>query len=301
MEATMALFFPSIWLGEFNQKAEFDEVASQLAAAFSVYDWIDDRLLYSRHGFLFPAYCVACEQVTQMRVDWLFGGWSNVAPSIHPAWTETSVCQRCGLNSRMRALLDFLKTRLELRRIKRTYVAEQVTPFYRILKRIIPFLVGSEYCGPNHKSGSRIFVPRYMQFVRHEDLTNLSFADNEFELVITLDVFEHIPNYQKAFAEILRILSPGGWLVFTIPFFYDQAVTRVRASVNSDGSITHHLPPEIHGNPVSDSGSLCFQNFGWDILDVLREIGFKEACAALYWGPWQGHLGYPFFVFYAIK
>lgn len=301
MGVTMAPFFPSIWLGEFSKKAEFDEAATQLGAAFSVYDWIDDRLLYSRHGFLYPAFCRACEQVTQMRVDWLFGGWSNITPSVHPAWTETSVCQRCGLNSRMRALLDFLKTRLDLRRIKRAYIAEQVTPFYRILKRIIPQLVGSEYCGPQYKSGSLVCVLRYMRFVRHEDLTNLSFADNEFELVITLDVFEHIPNYRRAFAEVYRVLSPNGWLVFTIPFFYDQATTRVRASINSDGTITYHLPPEIHGNPVSKDGSLCFQNFGWDILDVLRETGFKEARAALYWGPWQGHLGYPFFVFCAIK
>ncbi len=63
----------------------------------------------------------------------------------------------------------------------------------------------------------------------------------------------------------------------------------------------HRLPPEIHGNPVSDEGSLCFQNFGWDILADLGGVGFSDAKAALYWGPWQGHLGYPFFVFSALK
>ncbi|MGB9873119.1 MAG: class I SAM-dependent methyltransferase, partial [Anaerolineae bacterium] len=235
----MPPFFPSIWLGEFRAKVEFDRVASQLAAAFSVYDWIDDRLLHSRHGFLYPAFCSACERVTQMRVNWLFGGWSNVTPSIHPAWTETSVCQRCGLNSRMRALLDFLKTNHILRNIRRAYIAEQITPFYRILKRTIPSLIGSEYCGPGRRSGSRVFNWRYLQWVRHEDLTNLSFADNEFDLVVTLDVFEHIHDYRKAFAEIHRVLCPAGWLVFTIPFFYDLATTRIRASVNSDGTITH--------------------------------------------------------------
>jgi len=116
MKARMHRFFPSIWLGEFRTKAEFDALAPRLAEAFSVYDWIDDRLLYSRHSFTYPAYCAACEQVTQMRIDWLFGGWSNVTPSVHPAWTETGVCVRCGLNSRMRALLDFLKTRCNLKK-----------------------------------------------------------------------------------------------------------------------------------------------------------------------------------------
>jgi len=294
-------FFPSIWLRDFLTKVEFDEFAPQLAAVFSVFDWIDDRLLYSRHSFTYPAYCSACEQVTQMRIDWLFGGWSNVTPSVHPAWTETSVCVKCGLNSRMRALLDFLKTRCDLRKIRSAYIAEQLTPFYRILKRLVPSLTGSEYCGPHHKSGSRVFIQRYLRWVRHEDLTTLSFADNKFDLVVTLDVFEHVPDYRKAFAEIYRVLRPDGWLAFTIPFFYDLETTRIRAIVNSDGSIIHYLPPEVHGNPLSGEGSLCFQNFGWDILDTLRNVGFADARAAMYWGPWQGHLGYPFFVFYAIK
>jgi len=294
-------FFPSIWLRDFRTKVEFDEFAPQLAAVFSIFDWIDDRLLYSRHSFTYPAYCSACEQVTQMRIDWLFGGWSNVTPSVHPAWTETSVCVKCGLNSRMRALLDFLKTRCDLRKIRSAYIAEQLTPFYRILKRLVPSLTGSEYCGPHHKSGSRVFIQRYLRWVRHEDLTTLSFADNKFDLVVTLDVFEHVPDYRKAFAEIYRVLRPDGWLAFTIPFFYDLETTRIRAIVNSDGSIIHYLPPEVHGNPLSGEGSLCFQNFGWDILDTLRNVGFADALAALYWGPWQGHLGYPFFAFYAIK
>jgi len=294
-------FFPSIWLRDFRTKVEFDEFAPQLAAVFSVFDWIDDRLLYSRHSFTYPAYCSACEQVTQMRIDWLFGGWSNVTPSVHPAWTETSVCVKCGLNSRMRALLDFLKTRCDLRKIRSAYIAEQLTPFYRILKRLVPSLTGSEYCGPHHKSGSRVFIQRYLRWVRHEDLTTLSFADNKFDLVVTLDVFEHVPDYRKAFAEIYRVPRPDGWLAFTIPFFYDLETTRIRAIVNSDGSIIHYLPPEVHGNPLSGEGSLCFQNFGWDILDTLRNVGFADARAALYWGPWQGHLGYPSFVFYAIK
>ncbi len=74
-----------------------------------------------------------------------------------------------------------------------------------------------------------------------------------------------------------------------------------RAGIKEDGSIEHYYPGEYHGNPVSSEGSLCFQNFGWDILSVLKEEGFSESVASLYWGPWQGHLGIPFFVFCAVK
>lgn len=272
-----------------------------LAAAFSVYDWIDDRLLFSRHPFSYLAYCSVCGHVTEMRIDWTFGTVNNRSASVNPAWTETGVCTKCGLNSRMRALVDFLKTRCDLSAVRHAYIAEQVTPLYRKLKQMIPSLIGSEYLDPAHKSGTIVARWRHLCRIRHEDLTALSFRDNEFDLAITLDVFEHIPAYRKAFAELLRVLTRGGLLVFTIPFFYDQESTRVRASVESDGHIVHHLPPEIHGDPLGSEGALCFQNFGWDILSDLRKAGFSDAVAHLYWGPWQGHLGFPFFVFSAVK
>ena len=119
--------------------------------------------------------------------------------------------------------------------------------------------------------------------------------------MVTQDVFEHIPHYQDAFRETCRILAEGGLLVFTIPFFASEAKTRTRATVDVSGAVHHILPPEIHGNPVDKGGSLCFQNFGWDILGTLGECGFSSAAAHLYWGPWQGHLGLPFFVFSAQK
>lgn len=236
-----------------------------------------------------------------MRVDWMFGAGDIHTPSVHPAWTETSVCSECGLNSRMRALWDFLKVRCELERYRRVYIAEQVTSFYRRLKKKVPSLIGSEYLGPGYKSGAVTVSLKNLERVRHEDLRALSFDDGIFDLVITQDVFEHIFDYKKAFAEIHRVLAPEGILVFTIPFFWNSEQTVIRASVGNDGKIIHHLPPEIHGNPVSNEGSLCFQNFGWDILTDLRKAGFSDAIAHLYWGPWQGHLGFPFFVFSARK
>ena len=293
-------YFPSIWLGDFRSKADYDNNSVSLAAGFSVYDWIDDRLLHSRHSFSYPAYCAVCDRVTKVRIDWFFAGGSNTTASIHPAWTETSVCEECGLNIRMRALFEFLKTRHDLDGVRKAYIAEQVTPFYQVLKRKLPSLVGSEYLGPEYKSGNKSVNWRNMSRIRHEDLTALSFGDGEFHLIITLDVFEHVPNYHAAFTELCRVLAPGGRLVFTIPFFFDLEVTRIRASIGQDG-IVHHLPPEIHGNPVSNEGSLCYQNFGWDILSELRQAGFADAMASMYWGPWQGHLGYPFFIFSASK
>lgn len=282
---------PSIWVGTYRSAQEWAADTGRLALA-TVVDAIDDRMLTSRHPAVVQAWCAACDSVTPMTVAWHFGQ-TEPDGSVHPAWTETANCQQCGLNSRMRALVDLLRRRST---DGPTFTAERVTISFPVFQRLFADLTGSEYLGAGHSPGST--TPVNGVDVRHEDLTRLSFADRSFRTMITQDVFEHIPDYSTAFAEARRVLQPGGQLVFTIPFFPESPTTEVRALVLADGSVEHLLPPEIHGNPVGD-GSLCFQHFGWDILDALRAAGFTDAAAHAYWGPWQGHLGFPFFVFTA--
>jgi hypothetical protein len=293
-------FFPSIWLGEFSDKEQYDAGLADQKDLFSVLDAIDDNLLISRHGFSLKAYCVACRRITRMGVTWHYG-FANAQGSMNPAWTETAVCEHCGLNSRMRALLDFLLRKSDISLFHNVYMAESTTPSFRAMKTLWTEVIGSEFLGPEYLPGQTATLAHSQEKVRHEDLTRLSFKNDEFDLIITQDVFEHIPDYHAAFAECVRVLSKQGMLVFTIPFFPSLSATQVRATVLNGGSIQHHLPPEFHGNPVSNQGSLCFQNFGWDILPSLIAAGFREAKASLYWGPWQGHLGFPFFVFSAVR
>jgi len=50
-------------------------------------------------------------------------------------------------------------------------------------------------------------------------LGNISRNDESFDLVITLDVFEHVLRPAKAFAEIARTLKPGGAHIYTVPYY----------------------------------------------------------------------------------
>lgn len=286
---------PSIWIAEFGSKAEFDAKAAGFGAQLEVIAAIDDRMLISRHPFDIKAWCVACEAVTNMRVTWHYCA-TNPMGSVHPAWTETCACSQCGLNSRMRALIDLLVSKLNVPQTAQIYIAEQTTVSFKAIRNLFDNVTGSEYLGPGYKLGEVVADFNGHVNVRHEDLSRLSFADSVFDIVLSQDVFEHIPGYQNTFSESARILKRGGSLVFTVPFFYDQAETRIRATVDAQGSVQHILPPEFHGNPVSNEGSLCFQNFGWDILDALRKAGFEQPKANMYWGPWAGHIGFPFFV-----
>jgi len=47
-----------------------------------------------------------------------------------------------------------------------------------------------------------------------EDASKLSFADNSIDLLISQNVFHHIPNWVDAVAEIKRVLNLGGYLVW---------------------------------------------------------------------------------------
>lgn len=47
----------------------------------------------------------------------------------------------------------------------------------------------------------------------------LPFGSAAFDAVIALDIFEHIEDHSAAFAEVARILKPGGALVLSVPAF----------------------------------------------------------------------------------
>ena len=105
-----------------------------------------------------------------------------------------------------------------------------------------------------------------------QDLKNLAFPDNALDLIISEDVFEHIPGCKQAFAEVYRVLKPGGVHVYAIPFFFDRKTRELFRWV--DGKPVLDEPIEFHGDPVR--GQIpCFNYLGYDSLDWQREMGFE--------------------------
>ena len=51
------------------------------------------------------------------------------------------------------------------------------------------------------------------------DGQKIPLASGQFDVVMGLDVFEHIPDDAAAFAECYRVLKPGGVLVLSVPAF----------------------------------------------------------------------------------
>lgn len=106
---------------------------------------------------------------------------------------------------------------------------------------------------------------------RCENLENLTFPDNSFDIFITQDVMEHIFNTEKAFKEIARVLKPGGAHIFTVPLINKTKRTERWASKAESGEVLYHHEPEYHGNPVDARGSLVTMHWGYDIANYIIE------------------------------
>jgi SAM-dependent methyltransferase len=114
----------------------------------------------------------------------------------------------------------------------------------------------------------------------NQNLEHLTYADSSFDIVLTSDVMEHVRLYEKAHAEIHRILRPGGFYIFTVPSSRAQYDHTIRVEVHDpdDPSRDEHLlPPEYHGSadPDEQAGVLSYRSFGVAIDDELGRLGFS--------------------------
>lgn len=247
-------------------------------------------------GFLTDGYCCLCKEVTTFLTSNMYSTGLTPDGRVMPNWREHQQCQKCGFVNRVRASLHCLHSYVLPGSDDNIYITEQLTPAYQWLKERYNNLVGSEFFGSEYTEGEQVGE------FRNENVMSLSFEDRSFDRVLSFDVLEHVPDHMKAFKELYRVLDDGGFLLFSVPFAEYSYQNIVRAIQKSDGTIQHLLEPEYHGNPVDpEGGALCFQHFGWEILDQLRASGFKKAEALGYWSPRQGYLGKQQFLFLAMR
>ena len=175
-------------------------------------------------------------------------------------------CLRCFSTFRHRAVGAVL-ARLGLGRDARVYEMSSRGALCRHLRRTFARVTVSELFDD-------VAPGRFRDGVQCQDVQRLTYGDAAFDLVTSTEVFEHVPDDRRAFAEVYRVLRPGGSLVFTVPLM-DAPATLERAR-SENGAIVHLLEPEYHGDRLRGRRKvLAFRTYGLDILDRLRAAGFE--------------------------
>lgn len=179
-------------------------------------------------------------------------------------------CLWCKSIPRQRALMDVLGQKFPgYKNLKIHESSPSGATFRQLMKECTNYSF-SYYYGEKYLKGERM-----SNGATNENLEDLSFEDETFDLFITQDVMEHVNNPEKAFAEIARVLKRGGVHIFTTPMYHFQK-TRARIKVEN-GQVINILPEIYHGNPISKQGALVTYDWGYDIVEYIeRSSGMKS-------------------------
>lgn len=202
----------------------------------------------------YNGYCPICEAATTFRAH---GRW----------YRGTLMCRTCenGSVPRERALALMLN---RLRPHWRQLLIHESSPVNRGLsvkiRRECDGYIATHFF-PEEPMGSIV------NGFRNENFENTTFDDSAFDIVMSLDVLEHVFNPDLLFKDVHRTLRPGGLFISTFPIRKYQVEPHVqRARTTPTGSVEHLVtPPEYHGNPISGSGALVTYDYGYDIHQVI--------------------------------
>jgi SAM-dependent methyltransferase len=98
------------------------------------------------------------------------------------------------------------------------------------------------------------------------DAMSLPFADNEFDVAMSVAVLEHLPDPRQGAAELRRVVRPGGHLVIGMPNWHSQYMLLKKMEMWLGGEIDYNTRIHTAHSYIS-------------IREMFRPYGFKELCA----------------------
>jgi predicted SAM-dependent methyltransferase len=102
-----------------------------------------------------------------------------------------------------------------------------------------------------------------------EDITNISFGDNSFDIIFCSHVLEHIPDDLKAMSELRRVMSESGFAILQVPI-KDHFLGKVITETYEDSSIT-----SLEGREKAFGQSDHVRVYGRDFKNRLEKAGFN--------------------------
>lgn len=175
--------------------------------------------------------------------------WCNVCrwtgSAFHgSAHTESANCPRCGSIARDRFLLwCFTQRSPKMNGARMIETSPRLGDDYRSYMRRWFSYRTSDFDLSAHRGDIQL------------DLQDIDLPDASVDVVLTPHVLEHVPDTDRALAELFRVIAPGGRMYLQIPIVYGVTAAPVE--------------PEFHADNTP-----VFWNFGWDLTDRLRAAGF---------------------------
>jgi SAM-dependent methyltransferase len=188
---------------------------------------------------------------------------------------EFSTCPACGSNGRDRFLHWCLTERVGLHAALRVIeCSPRLAQAYRDAMATWFFYRTSDYDVRAHAGNLRL------------DLQAIDLPDACVDVILCAHVLEHVPDTDKALAELRRVVAPGGHLLLQVPVL--------------QGRTAPPAEPEFHGDDTP-----VFWRFGFDLTERLRDVGFvaELLCTAQLadavrsttnpWHEWSGEFDVP--------
>lgn len=208
--------------------------------------------------------CAVCGWAGRQR----YSSWV-LSPELARRWgdalaeRESLFCERCGCSLRVRRIASVL---VDL-------YAERATSFAGLVRedafRALE-IAEINSIGRMHPILAEAPGLTHVEYPE-EDIQALSWHDERFDLVLTSETLEHVPDPHLALRETRRVLRPGGRHVFTVPVDPSLATSRSRSG----------LRPEHHGRGGGPFGlvtrrvdMLVHTDFGRDLAEVVGAAGF---------------------------
>lgn len=105
--------------------------------------------------------------------------------------------------------------------------------------------------------------PKYYGICKAVDITDITYEDNYFDVIICNHVLEHITDDRKAIKELHRVLNSSGIAILNVPIKKSLSMTLEKAEYNT---------PELREKYYGQADHVRF--YGNDYIQRLEESGF---------------------------
>jgi hypothetical protein len=242
----------------FTSKMEFQDFLTESQGMLDARYAYEQTLATREPKLLRQGTCAPCLRAATFTSSAENGNLLKDGRSV-PNWREGMRCDcRDHLNNRQRALLHFVQ-------------ATGVLPWTRLLLLGAPVAVDARLASMVSE-----IVPIRPFLATPEP--------NAFHLAVSHEYLQHVPPLTTVLTGLYAAMMDGGRFIFTVPFHYNAATSELIDISRFDGKVPGEFQEGSH-------------KLGWDLLDKLRSVGFRDAAAYLYWSD----LGPMNFLFRAVK